>query len=589
VEPDERAAKRLVEMLNRPEGATRFDITRVTHVDQALTILQNASLDVMLLDLSPDEGYGLDSLLRARIASRSIPIVVLTYHRDETVALKAARAGAQDYLTKGEVTPELVSRTLVHAVERHRILRELTEAHRRQHFMATHDALTELPNRFAFLQELQTAVADAERQGKELAVMFFDLDGFKAVNDNRGHAAGDELLVDVARRLRHMVRKSDLLARLGGDEFVAAFRNIRDEATILELADRFREEIERPYHVGGVECWISMSVGIAFYPRHSEDPNALVRCADIAMYQVKAGGRNQARVFDHDMDTAARDRYELASGLRDSLHSGQLLLNYQPQFDLLSEEMVGVEALLRWNHPTRGIVSPAEFIEAAEQTGLIVPMGEWVLRTACATVMDWTEWPELRVAVNISGRQLDQVDFPDRVGRILQETGLEPGRLEIELTESLAASDRAIFALGKLREIGVRVAIDDFGTGYSSLTLLKRLPIDVLKIDQSFVRGATSSRGDGVILQAVIDIARGLDLDVLAEGVETVEERDLLWDKGCTLMQGYLLSKPLPRQEILPTLSPDDAAWRAHVDVGGAWAPGARSASDPPGAGSGDG
>ena len=573
VAEDDFSAKRLDEVLTRPEG-TRFEITRVLGVEDALGRLQHdQNYDVLLLDLSIDESDGLGSLLRARVAARSIPIVVLTYERDEAVALKAARAGAQDYLTKGEVTPALITRTLLHAVERHRMLRDLTEAQQRQHFLATHDSLTELPNRYSFLAQLKTALADADRSDRQLAVMFFDLDGFKAVNDNLGHPVGDELLQDVAKRLRRMVRKCDLIARIGGDEFLAAIKNVPSAKAAARVADHIREEIEKPYHLAGYECWVSASIGVALYPGDGVDPDQVIRSADTALYEAKESGKNRVCLYNGEMNDKAAERFELVNGLREAIHGGQLMVMFQPQVAVATEELVGFETLVRWKHPTRGMVSPAEFIGVAEETGMMVLLGEWVLRTACEAAAGWTQLPHARVAVNISGRQLDQEDFPMRVQAILRETGLPAHRLEVELTESLAASDSALLGLRRLREMGVRTAIDDFGTGYSSLTLLKRLPVDMLKIDQSFVRGAAVTDPDAVILEAIIRMARGLGLDVLAEGVETPEEMESLARRGCNLMQGYLFAKPIPRQELEATVAGPDAAWRAPIARAEAWSP----------------
>jgi diguanylate cyclase (GGDEF)-like protein len=569
---DETSARRVCDVLDRPDG-TRFVITHVPQVDDALLKLQDENFDVVLIDLSIHEGYGLDSLLRARVAARSVPIVVLTYHRDEALGLKAARAGAQDYLTKGEVTPELMSRTLVHAVERHRILDELTNAQQRQHFLATHDALTSLPNRYAFLEQLSHAMAQADRDGSNLAVIFFDLDGFKAVNDNRGHAVGDELLQDVAKRLRREIRKSDLVARLGGDEFVAALRNVPDEETVVRVAEHFREALEKPYHIDGEESWISTSIGVSFHPADGKDPDTLVRCADTAMYRAKSTGKNQVCVWQSEMNEEAARRFEMINGLREAMHSGQLLLMYQPQIHVATETLVGAEALLRWNHPTRGLISPGEFIGVAEESGIIDTLGEWVLRTACLAARSWVESADLRLAVNVSQRQLDQRDFPERVERVLRETGMPASRLELEITESLAASEQAVAALGRIRELGIRTAVDDFGTGYSSLTLLKRMPVDLLKIDQSLVQGATESEADAVILEAVIHMAHGMGLDLLAEGVETLEQMDSLRRRGCELMQGYLFAKPMPKSEFEALMTAPDASWRLPILRPESWAP----------------
>ncbi|MBK7948398.1 MAG: EAL domain-containing protein [Deltaproteobacteria bacterium] len=569
---DDPTANRLTEVLARPDGL-RYDITRVLRVEDALRLLTESHFDAMLLDISLHEGPGLDSLMRASAATGSIPVVVLTYQRDEATTLKAARAGAQDCLSRGEVTPELISRTILHAIERHKILQQLTEAKQRQRFLATHDTLTELPNRYSFMQQLGPMLHAAKRRGTKLAVLFFDLDGFKAINDNLGHGVGDELLTDVAKRLRKAIRKCDLIARIGGDEFLAAIQDVEHDETTRKVAEGIRREIERPYHLDGHECWISASIGISFFPHHGEHAEQLIQNADTAMYQAKGSGKNRVCLFSDDMNDKSAERFELVSGLREAVHSGQLQLMFQPQVDVSTEEIVGVETLVRWHHPTRGIVSPANFIGVAEDAGVMVQLGEWVLRSACEAARSWAPHSNARVAVNLSGRQLDHPDFPKRVKKILYESELPASRLELELTESLATSDSAMRVIAELRALGIRVAIDDFGTGYSSLTLLKRLKIDLLKIDQSFVRGAAQTDPDRVILAAIIQMARGLGLDVLAEGVENPEEMKALLERGCTRMQGYLFSKPVDKNQLDWLVSSPDAPWRAVLADPEAWAP----------------
>jgi diguanylate cyclase (GGDEF)-like protein len=569
VAEDDLTARRIGELLASSRDA-RFSVHRVVHVDAALDRLQQESFDAMLLDLSVRESYGLDSLLRARAATHALPVVVLTYQREEDLALRAVRAGAQDYLVKGEVTPELLSRTLLHAVERHRMLRELHEAQRRQNFLATHDALTKLPNRSNFRETLQQSIVEAKSKGERLAVLFFDLDGFKAVNDNLGHAAGDELLRDVAQRLRRVLRRGDLLARLGGDEFVAALRGVTELGVALAVAEEARQTLQKPFYLNEMECWISSSIGIALFPDDAAESEALVRCADAAMYQAKAAGKNQVRSYEPSLEDAISERFRIVNGIREAIHSGQLMLMFQPQVDVEQECLTGAETLVRWRHPIRGIVSPSEFIPIAEDSGLILPIGEWVMRTACAAAAAWRQLPGLRVAINVSGRQLERKDFLGRVERILEETGLPSSRLEIEITESAAASDHAVRVLTELRARGIRTAIDDFGTGYSSLTLLRRLRVDTLKIDRSFVQDA--GREDRpVILEGMIRIAQGLGIEVVAEGVETLSELSMLRGLGCTKMQGYLFSKPIPKQDFESDVSPADASWRIPLETPESW------------------
>ena len=570
VEADELAAERLFEVLRAP-GPTRFDVTLVPTVEEALERLQEAEFDVLLIDLSIEDG--LESLYRARIAANAVPIVVLTYRDDQELALRAARAGAQDYLIKGEVTPALITRSLVHAVERHRMVMELRDAQQRHHFLATHDPLTGLRNRYSLLDSLRSSISDAARNQTRLAVLFIDLDGFKPVNDNLGHAMGDELLADVARRLKRTIRKSDHVARLGGDEFVAVIRNITDDQTVDAVAEQVRSELTQTFHVGDVETWISASIGIATYPEHGGDPDALIQRADTAMYQAKSEGRNAIVVFRDEMEEEVVDRFQLVNSLRGALHAGEMELDFQPQIDAISERISGVETLIRWNHPTRGIVGPAEFVRIAEETGLMVPIGEWVLRKACETAASWTELPDIRVAVNVSGRQLQQAEFADRVALILQEAGFPGSRLELELTESVAAADGSLAALGRLRKLGIRVAIDDFGTGYSSLKLLKRLDADILKIDRSFVHDAAKSQAASVIVEGMVQMARGLGMEVIAEGVETLEEMDQMLALGCQYMQGYLFSKPIPKDRFEEEATSESAPWRMPVQRPESWSP----------------
>lgn len=572
VTEDQHAAQRLSSVLAE-SGSARFDLTHVARVEDALGLLQEGGYDALLLDLSPEEGSGLESLYRARVAANAVPIIVLTYRGDEDLALKAARAGVQDYLIKGEVTPALITRSVLHAIERHRMVQELREAQQRQHRLANHDTLTGLRNRSALLDSLRSSLDDARRNEAELAVLFLDLDGFKPVNDNLGHAVGDELLVDVAGRLRRIVRKSDHCARIGGDEFVVVLRNLAEPNTASEVAEQIRAEIERPYHAAGHELWISTSIGIALFPHDGATADVLIRQADTAMYQAKAAGRNSVSIYEPEMDMASEERFDLVNSLREAIHGGDLVVAFQPQIDVRLEEIVAVETLVRWNHPTRGLIAPSEFIGVAEEAGMMVPLGEWVLRAACEAASEWKALPRARVAVNVSGRQLQHEEFPERVRIILEEASMPPDRLELELTESLAASEQTLRAISRLRDQGIRIAIDDFGTGYSSFALLKRMPADLLKIDQSFVRDALNGRSAEVILDTIIRMGRGLGIEVLAEGVETIEEMDMLLSLGCHQMQGYLLSKPIAKADFEAAVTGPDAAWRMPIERPETWSP----------------
>jgi predicted signal transduction protein with EAL and GGDEF domain len=370
--------------------------------------------------------------------------------------------------------------------------------------------------------------------------------------------------------LRRVLRRGDLLARLGGDECVAALRGVSDLSVAIAVAEEVRQTLQKPFYLNEMECWISSSIGIALFPDDAAEADGLVRCADAAMYQAKAAGKNQVRSYEPSLEDAISERFRIVNGIREAIHSGQLMLMFQPQIDVERECLSGAETLVRWRHPIRGIVSPSEFIPIAEESGLILPIGEWVMRTACAAAAAWSQVPGLRVAINVSGRQLERTDFPGRVERILEETGLPPSRLEIEITESAAASDHAVRVLTGMRASGIRTAIDDFGTGYSSLTLLRRLRVDTLKIDRSFVHDAGRDERP-VILEGMIRIAQGLGIEVVAEGVETLSELSMLRSLGCTKMQGYLFSKPIPKQDFESDVAPADASWRIPLENPESW------------------
>ena len=565
VEDDSAEALRIMEML----AAARAGQVLVSHaegVESALRMLIDGSYDVVLLDLTLPDGSGIDALLRAKVAAASVPVLVMAEEDNGPQALQALRAGAQDYLVKSELDTQLVARTLRHAVERHRMLRDLTEVQQREHFLATHDSLTGLPNRISFQRGLELALQDAERDGTRVGLFFFDLDGFKAVNDNLGHAAGDELLREVAERLRQSTRKSDLVARLGGDEFVVAVKRIEDAHVAANCAEDIRRQIGKRYVLDGTECWVTASIGAALFPGDAEEAEGLTRSADTAMYHAKAQGANRVRFYEDGMNAAIAERFRLVNGLRDAVASGDLILHFQPQVDLVSADIVGAEALLRWRHGDR-LVSPSVFVPVAEQTGLAVSLGEWVLREACEHAMRWHSIQDrpLRVGVNVSGRQLSDETFPSRVAAILQETGLPPDRLDLELTETsvIDANATTLATLRGLREVGVRIAMDDFGTGYSSLTLLRELPVDTLKIDQSFIHGAATSERDVALVGGMLRMAQELGISTVCEGVETPEQLRLLHARGCQIVQGYLLGKPVDQLEFEEQLVSPEPPWVA--------------------------
>ncbi|GIZ52716.1 bifunctional diguanylate cyclase/phosphodiesterase [Noviherbaspirillum aridicola] len=426
--------------------------------------------------------------------------------------------------------------------------------------LAFHDALTGLPNRRRLIDALQKATAQPDAR---FGLMLFDLDRFKTVNDSLGHEMGDLLLQEIAHRLDTRLREGDLLARMGGDEFGMIVRDVTQPEDMARLADDIAALLSEPFHLDGHELFVTVSTGITMYPADGGDAETLVRNADTALYRAKDGGRNGSRFFTVDMSAESRRKLRLESALRGALERGELLLVYQPQADVVTGRIRGCEALVRWKHAELGMVSPAEFIPLAEETGLILPIGEWILRTACAQAREWElAGQPVRIAVNLSAIQFHHGDLAATVAGILAEHSLPPELLELELTEGILMTDsaRGMETLGRLHDMGVQISIDDFGTGYSSLSYLKRLPIQVLKIDQSFVRDIHTDPDDRAIVTAVIALAHSMKLKVVAEGVETDEQYIFLRDHRCDMLQGYLFSRPVPAQEVWEMMAAETAA-----------------------------
>ncbi len=424
-------------------------------------------------------------------------------------------------------------------------------------YLAKYDSLTQLPNRHMFLARTSQAIEVVRRQeGGPIALLLVDLDNFKDVNDAAGHDAGDELLKEIASRMRRCVRRHDDLGRLGGDEFTVLLADIKDAREAANTAQRILRALSAPVAVRGQEVFVSGSVGISVYPDDGADAMTLLRSADAAMYLAKRLGKNQYHYFEEELNQQSRERLALETRLRRAIENGEFALHYQPQVDVTSGRLVGVEALLRWTHPEDGAIPPDRFIPVAEQTGLIVPIDQWVLEQACAQINQWRvrSPADLRVAVNLSARHLRNRDLSRFVEASISRSGIPPSCLEVEITESCVMEDveQAVRILNELAEIGVQIAIDDFGTGYSSLGYIKRFPIERIKIDRMFISDVTTNRDDAAIVKAVIALARGLELQTVAEGVETAEQLAFLREQGCDEAQGYYFSRPLPAAEIGP-------------------------------------
>lgn len=418
--------------------------------------------------------------------------------------------------------------------------------------LAYHDTLTELPNRRLFMDRLRTEVQQARRAHTQLAVVFLDLDRFKQINDSAGHETGDRILIEAATRLRQSVREQDMVARLGGDEFVVLLSNIKSKAEVETISRNIQTVVQQPIDSGGQTFHISCSMGVSVYPSDGLDTDDLLKRADMALYSVKDQGRNGYSFFDPEMEAQSLERILLENELKKAIEQKQFHLDYQPKVNLETGELIGMEALVRWNHPELGKIPPNKFITVAEESGLIVPLGEWVLHAACRQNKQWQNegYPALKVSVNVSARQFYQPDLLAMIKRILVETELEPQWLEIEVTEGVFVDiEHATAILHQLQQLGVHTSIDDFGTGYSSFNYIKHLPINTLKIDASFVKDVHRNKESQAIVKAILAIARTLQLNVIAEGVETEEQLAVLSEDGCIEGQGFLFAKPLSSEE----------------------------------------
>lgn len=427
----------------------------------------------------------------------------------------------------------------------------LGKSERRLFQLAHFDQLTGLPNRQSLSDRIGHAIDISARSGARLAVMFVDIDHFKNINDSLGHEIGDQVLRELAGRISHALRSGDTVARIGGDDFVVLLEDIDDGSDSVErVAEKLAAATARAIHVEGKELYVTLSMGISIYPQDGRDTEILLRNADTAMYRAKVAGRDCSRFFDQSMAHQARRRMEIENGLRHAIERKELMLHYQPQRALSNNRIVGVEALLRWSRPGLGLIPPLEFIPLAEESGLIIPIGNWVLQTACEQGARWLDEPDMqfRISVNIAAKQIHHKGFVELIRSTLDATGLPPAFLELEITESsiLENLDETVDKLRQIKALGVTIAVDDFGTGYSSLSYLKQLPIDRLKIDRSFVKDTPGDTDDCTIVRTIIEMSRNLGLSVIAEGVESQAQVDFLSAEGCDEIQGYFLSKPMP-------------------------------------------
>jgi diguanylate cyclase (GGDEF)-like protein len=552
VEDDPSYAEVLREQLAYAWGDA-ISLRRCESLADAVRAVHDDAPDCVLLDLRLPDSEGVESITTLRAAAPDVPIVVLTALDEETVGLEAMQAGAQDHLLKADSDGRLVGRAVRYAVERSRFERQLD-------YQALHDSLTGLPNRLLLLDHLELALRRAGQADSSVAVLFLDIDRFKLVNDSLGHGAGDRILIETAQTLEAIMRPQDTVGRFGGDEFAVVCDGVTGERDVGMVAETIGQALAEPVLVGGREVFLSASIGIALSRRNGEgSAEDLVRAAEVALDRAKEKGGGRWELFDSGMQRRALRRLEMEHDLYRAIERDELLVLYQPQVRCADRVLSGVEALVRWEHPSRGLIGPQEFVPLAEETGLITPIGAWVLEQACRQAHEWrAARPEapLHVSVNLSVLQLTQPDLVGAVTAVLERTGIGRGELCLEVTETTMMRDpgATLATLLELKQLGVDISIDDFGTGYSSLGYLSRLPIDELKIDRQFISGMDEP-SNARIVSALIGLSHALGLKVVAEGVERPEHVTELTALGCDVAQGWLFGKALPAEQISEILS----------------------------------
>ena len=562
VEDNAGDARLLREMLN-DQQSVEIELKHIGRLRDLDPCLRDNAVDVILLDLGLPDAQGLEAVRRTRLAAPDVALIVITGLDDEEIAVQALKEGAQDYIAKGNIDTRGLMRALRNAFERNAMEMAARAMSQQMAHSAEHDFLTGLPNRMLLNDRIGQCIALALRHSRKVAVLFLDLDGFKHINDSLGHLKGDQLLQSVAARLLECVRASDTVSRQGGDEFVVLLSEVDEAEDAAITARRMIEAVATSHSINDQELHTTTSIGISVYPDDGLDAETLVKNADTAMYQAKANERGGFQFFTAAMNIRAVDRQALEASLRQALAGDELTLHYQPKIDLTTDTITGAEALLRWTHPTRGDVPPGTFIPIAEECGLIVEIGAWVLRTACLQAQAWADAGLSRVtmAVNVSALEFRHDAFLTNLVDTLQETGFDARYLELELTESvlMKRAESAELLLSAVRGRGIRIAVDDFGTGYSSLSYLRKFSVDALKIDQSFIRQINPAHDDTTLVTAIISMARSLNLRVVAEGVETEEQCAFLRGQKCDEAQGFYFSQPVPPVQFARLLEADAA------------------------------
>ncbi len=528
------------------------------NLSSAAHILNEQSIDVVFINVADDVRECLEVIMPLKTMVEKLPVIAIIEDHNDELIQQLMDNGFQDFVLRNDVDAKLLQRTIRYSIERQMMQLELYQARKLENYLSYYDALTGLPNRQLFYDRLNRAIIHARRTGEMIAVMVLDLDGFKRINDVNGHSIGDKVLRRVAERLNDCVGESDTVARQGGDEFkIIVDKMLRAQDAGL-IAKKILQNLQLPIKIGQTEHFITTSIGISIYPPDGEEPETLVKNADIAMYRAKSAGKNNFQFFNRSTDALTFERLELENHLRSAIDNNEFRIYYQPVYDVAKQRITAAEALIRWEHPKYGLVSPTKFIPLAEETGLIVDVGNWVIRQACRqnVQLEKMGFDPLRISVNLSYRQFYEKNLPNVISDALGQTGLKPELLGLEITESnvMQDIDHTVETLKTMQKWGIKIAIDDFGTGYSSLSYLKRLPIDTLKIDRAFVRGIPGDKDDMLIVGATIGLAHNLNLGVIAEGVETIEQLEILTSMHCDQIQGYYFSKPLEFERLCELL-----------------------------------
>jgi len=526
--------------------AEKYEFTTAVTLKAGLAYLEDERFDVVITELNLPDGKGIGTITHIQEQEQSVPVVVLSDQDSEELALQVVQQGAQDYLVKGQGDGFLICRAIEYAIERKRNEQGLS-------YLANYDSLTGLANRLLFRERLDRALIRADRNKTLVALLVIDLDRFKNINDTLGHDTGDKLLIEVADRLEQCTRDGDTIARLGGDEFTIIMEDVKTFEDAVKIVDKILNQMKNAFDLSSREIYVSLSIGISIYPLDDTDSGHLLKNADSAMYSAKAGGRNGYRFYTSDMNKTLMLNLNMEAKLRRAIERQEFVLNYQPKFDINTQELLGAEALIRWVSPDEGVISPALFIPLAEDSGLIGVITDWVIKEACMQNSSWQQegYAPIRMAINISPRQFEQENIARRIFNQIICSDLAPKYVELEITEGALMDDveKSNDILKELKGRGIHISIDDFGTGYSSLSYLKKFHINTLKIDQSFVRDIMEDSDDAAIVSAVIAMAKSLRLNVIAEGVETTEQLNFLAAKGCNEAQGYLLGKPVSADE----------------------------------------